>query len=278
MGSQNSLGYGDQSFQSVGNVKAVDALELIVVSTTSNTAVTAVGQATITVASIANIVVDQTLYIDTGTNFEAVTVTAVSGSTFTAYFLKIHSGTYAVSLKVLRQTVIISDPVNLTAIANVTTKGTQATYASACQDFKDTGRTSIALIADKVMIGVTAETLVTFTPTAGLVAGTAATSYTVSAGKTFRLQTVFISVYATSANVQTTVRMRAAPSGAATLTSALIASILTLSTTSSVTSGSYILEVPDGIEFPAGSSMAFSRQDTSASALYLSITAVGFEY
>jgi hypothetical protein len=70
-----------------------------VVNTTLGTAVTSPGSATVTPASMANIVAPSGQYpgsilnVDTGSNFEVVFVTAVTSSTFTATFTKTHLAT-----------------------------------------------------------------------------------------------------------------------------------------------------------------------------------------
>lgn len=71
------------------------ANQLSGISTTSTTAVTA-GPSTVTPVSMANIVVGSLLTVDTGANQENVTVTAVTGTTFTANFTKSHTAGFAI--------------------------------------------------------------------------------------------------------------------------------------------------------------------------------------
>lgn len=70
----------------------------IAVATTSSTVVGAPGSVTITPASMTGIIVGQRLNIAGGTGTaENVTVTAITGTTFTAVFANTHSGTYNIT-------------------------------------------------------------------------------------------------------------------------------------------------------------------------------------
>lgn len=66
------------------------------VSTTSTTAVGA-GTVTVTPSSMTNIVVGKGLIVGTGSSKETVTVTAITGTTFTAKFGVSHSGTWSIT-------------------------------------------------------------------------------------------------------------------------------------------------------------------------------------
>src|SRR6185437_1561099 len=87
----------------------------------------------------------------------------------------------------------VTQPVSGTVTANdvppTLTKGTQGSTGFSVQDLKDAGRNPITLWVD-VIAGITTEALATMNITKGLVAQSAATSYTVSAGKTFRIQSL----------------------------------------------------------------------------------------
>lgn len=83
--------YQPQHISAAGTVVAVGTL----VSTTATTTVSAAGSATITPASMANIVLGMKLNISHGTGTaEDVVVTAITSTTFTAVFANTHSGTY----------------------------------------------------------------------------------------------------------------------------------------------------------------------------------------
>lgn len=286
--SQNSLGYGDQSYQvGVPDVKAVDALQFAVVNTTSSTAITAVGNATITVASIAEIVVGMTLYIDSGTKLEAVTVLSITGLTFTAFFTLTHSGTYAVSLSVLRQNVIFGDPNTLGNLAAVVAKGTQGAFAIATQNLRDSGRNPIFLYADAVVIASTTETLVPLQIISGMSAS-AANFYNVTAGKTLHIQSLVATWISTgTTNTRSTLRTRVTASGAVVAGSQEIMTIPSgfLNNTGTGIGGTAVNEsdranfaFPGGLELPSGAGIAFTRTDTTASQIALSLSVVGFEY
>jgi len=66
------------------------------ISSTTATATIASGSRTVTPSSMTNIAAGTVLVVDLGTSQEAVTVTSVTGSTFTATFAGSHSGTWAI--------------------------------------------------------------------------------------------------------------------------------------------------------------------------------------
>lgn len=65
-------------------------------NTTLGTAVGSAGSHTVTPGSIVNIATGTVLNVDSGAQFELVTVTGISGASFTATFAKTHSGTASV--------------------------------------------------------------------------------------------------------------------------------------------------------------------------------------
>lgn len=74
------------------------------------------------------------------------------------------------------------------------TKGSQAATGFSTQDLKDSGRTQITLYVDSVS-GITTEALATLNITKGDAAQSTATSYTVTAGKTFSSSVTHVECY-----------------------------------------------------------------------------------
>ena len=99
-----------------------------------------------------------------------------------------------------------------TRAVNLNVKGTQGTYAVAIQELKDSGRTFVVFPVDAATL-VTTEALISVNVNKGGTLQGAATTYTVTTGKTFRLQSISASVQGTNSTVQyVKVRVRAASS------------------------------------------------------------------
>lgn len=158
---------------------------------------------------------------------------------------------------------------------DVTVKGTQGTNFAAVQQPKDSGRVPIALTLDAVA-GVAAEALATMTinKPAGTSTGT---QYTVSAGKTFRVQSIFLSVRASAATlVNARVRLRSAASVAvASPMYANVEASTNLATIGATNESG--MSFPDGLEFAAGQQVGLAQIASATSAL-LTVTVVGYEY
>lgn len=166
-----------------------------------------------------------------------------------------------------------------TARAVVTSlKGTQGGYALATQDLKDSGRTYLAFTADRVA-GVTTETLVTVTQNK---AGTTSSvsSYTVTSGKTLRLQSFSATILNSStAAAYGRVRLRTAASSIATTSPLLMTIDLgTYNSTAVAGAGQAIsVPIPDGLEIASGQQIALSQIVNTTSST-VSVTLVGYEY
>jgi len=167
------------------------------------------------------------------------------------------------------------------ASASLVAKATQGTTAVAVQDFKDSGRTYFALVADAVA-GATTETLLSCTLNVGGATTASTTSYTVTAGKTLRIQ----AMNATVKNSTTTaaygrIRLRSTTGTVAT-TSGIIATIdvpITGTTTSATTAGGEYAQLvfPDGVEIPGGSQIAVTEIISTTSST-VSVSVVGYQY
>lgn len=179
----------------------------------------------------------------------------------------------------------IADPTTTTQQAAVQPKGTQGTFMLCVQDAKDCGRQRVILSLTKVT-AITAEALVTLTQKKGTGATTTGTSYTVSAGKTLRIQSAYLSITnvttATSPiNVAVRLREGAAGGGAVSATSDIIAELESGVPVSTATlqSPGYptLLDIPDGLEISSGQQIGVSEISSSVNA-QVTLVLIGFEY
>ena len=175
-----------------------------------------------------------------------------------------------------------SDGTNLQAQAQ-SAKGVQPTTTNpylAVQAPKDAGRTYISITADRIA-GITTEALIT-TLTVNK-AGTATagqTSYTVTAGKTFRLTSLYVEILNTTTVVnRVLVRVRVNSGGAAVLASPVVLMNLASGAAAlAAAGGNQSVSIPDGLEIPAGSGIGISQLCTVTTAGIVSVTLVGYEY
>ncbi len=155
-------------------------------------------------------------------------------------------------------------------------KGIQGTVALMVQDFKDSGR--VIKVLSAAFTPATTEAMLTLTPIIDGVAGTPATSFTVTAGKRFRILHLAVSKENTTAAVSgVTVNLRMTASGAVVVTSPLIAT--TAAGTGSATigiSGSGNCAIPDGIEFSGTMQCGVSAVGTALAGCF--VTVIGYEY
>lgn len=163
------------------------------------------------------------------------------------------------------------------------TKGTQGGTGFSTQALKDAGRTYVALTADAVTPAAITDTLITFVKNVGGTETTGQTTYTVTTGKTLRLQALLIT-FAQSGTTAARVRvyLRATPSGTPTTASPKLAVANVASNgfgTSAANLGgdTVALPFPDGLELAAGAGLALSALATSANGT-LSISLIGYEY
>jgi hypothetical protein len=147
--------------------------------------------------------------------------------------------------------------------------------------FSNPVRTQIMLSWER-LAGVVAESALTnFTngTKAGVALG-AATSYTVSAGKTLRITSVNINIVATS-GVEVNSRLRIRQGAAVTNASPIIwqaetglgsSAVVNLSSAASTS-----FPIPDGLEVPAGQQITFTHLESSAVGA-VSLVIIGYEY
>lgn len=158
------------------------------------------------------------------------------------------------------------------------TKGTQGANGVSTQDLKDAGRTAIVLSVTAVA-SVTTEAMFTLNIwKAGTV--TSATSYTVTAGKTFRIQAIQFGVRFTTPSTTVTfasttfvVRQGA---GSVTATSNVLHQDSKLAASNAPVPNSD-LPIPDGLELPAGTTIGVSHL-ASAATLSEDVAIFGYLY
>lgn len=178
-------------------------------------------------------------------------------------------------------------PTGAATSANQTTpvaKGTQGTTAEPTQDLKDSGRSKVILSSVKVT-SITTEALLTLTQKKGDATVTTGTSYTVTAGKTLRIQS--ISMYAemttaaTAAWVSCRLREGAASGGAVSATSDIVDIVesSTIAVTDVIGMGvpPAIVNFPDGLEIAGGQTLGISELALNVD-LSVTIVVIGFEY
>ena len=161
-----------------------------------------------------------------------------------------------------------------------TAKGTQAATFGAVQLSKDTGRAKVILTLTKVT-SITTEALVTLTIKKGDATTTTGTSYTISAGKTLRLQSILLSATLTVAGITAVaVRLRegAAGGGALALASDIISEVEVSANTATIgVSGQQLINFPDGLEITGGQIIGVSELATTVDAA-VTLVITGYEY
>jgi hypothetical protein len=154
-------------------------------------------------------------------------------------------------------------------------KGTQGTNALTVQDYKDSGRTYISIFADAVNSTVT-EALVTFQYNKGGTVTAGVTEYTVTTGKTLRIQSISVAVTATGATVQSKLRVRSAAT--VTATSPIIWGRFQAS--NATLPGESTADFPDGLEIASAQSIGVSGIQLTGAAgnTQWTVNIIGFEY
>jgi hypothetical protein len=167
-----------------------------------------------------------------------------------------------------------TDGTNLQTV-NLRAKGTQGSYAVAVQDLKDSGRTYIVWTIDAATL-VTTEALISTAVNKGGTPQSSATTYTVTTGKTLRLQSVSASVQGTNSAVQY-VKVRVRSASSVTVSSAAVLNLFVANSGSSNSIGFAEQVVPDGLEIASGQQVGISQIGGTVNG-NVSITLVGFEY
>lgn len=165
---------------------------------------------------------------------------------------------------------------------DVTAVSAQGTAAGSTRDRTFVARTLVTLTADAVTPPAS-ETLVTVVKLVGDAVTAGVTTYQVSAGKTLRVQALYVSFTQSSTTVvKVRVRLRTLSSGACLATSPLVATVelgpLTTTAVASTATDQARLTLPDGLEFSGATrNVCLSAIATSAAGT-LTVSVVGFEY
>lgn len=170
---------------------------------------------------------------------------------------------------------------NTGLVADVTAKGTQGAEALTTQDYKDSGRTYLTFTATAAA-GVTSEALFSFSQNKGGTVTASVSSYTITSGKTLRIQSVAISVKAGAAAVPfSRCILRSNTAGATIATSNVVynfgETFGPAATTN--TGGQAFINFPDGLEIAGNGtiSIGVSHLD-QATTNVINFTLCGYEY
>ncbi|SRR6266550_844136 len=167
-------------------------------------------------------------------------------------------------------------PVDSAGADLTSAKGTQTARAVGTQDQKDSGRTYVCFTVDRAA-GVAVEALLTLAINKGETTSSAA-SYTVTAGKTLRIQSISVSVRAsTTTIVDARVRLVTAASAIAVGSPRLVALEAFANGAIAEDGNTVTMDFPDGIEIAAGHQVAVSNIESTATGT-VSVTVVGYEY
>jgi hypothetical protein len=173
-------------------------------------------------------------------------------------------------------------PANTAALAADPSVVVALSPNSYARDFKDAGRSQV-MLAWEEMAGTAAveSTLTNFT--LGSAAGaalSAATTYTVTAGKTLRIQAITLYVKATS-TVNNLAKFRIRQAASVTNASPVIFdATLGLEVTGTIAAGAQHNEtvtIPDGLEVAAGQQITFTW-NTAANTCTVGLSIIGYEY
>lgn len=175
-------------------------------------------------------------------------------------------------------------PTNLTTLPTLT-KGTQGSTGISTQDLKDAGRNVTNYFMALPIVTTNAEVMQSLTGYKGGIEVVAtATPAVVTAGKTYRINTIILTYTAVATMGSAIFRLRANLSGVGVIGSPLVASWIvgTSAATAGVTS-QLVVNFPDGLEFAAGTGLAVGMKGLdatfgNAAVGYGSIAIFGSEY
>lgn len=192
---------------------------------------------------------------------------------------KIDTRTVGAGVDEHRQVMVLGDPSTAANVAGVVAKGTQGAFAIAVQDLRDSGRVACAFSSARATAGVTTEALMTLTPVRDGVAGTGATTLTVTSGKRLRFTGLLCTVRASAAVASwSAFTLRHNPAGAVTATSPVIIQA-ELGTPAQVigATATMAFDIPDGIELSSAGQFGISHISAAVTVLE-TVSLVGFEY
>lgn len=211
------------------------------------------------------------------------TTNKVDVGTMANVVVAMNTGTRAAGVQ--RVTICTDDLVPISA--PTLTKATQGATGFSTQDLKDAGRNVTNIFMAAPIITTVAEVMQSFVAyKSGAAVGATATPAVVTAGKTYRVNSVEITYWAATAIGGALVRWRVLTSGVALIGSPLFKTFQ-VGVPAIFTAGSamtYVYPYPDGIEFAAGTGIAFGVQGVGADGTTGTITGKimivvnGYEY
>lgn len=174
--------------------------------------------------------------------------------------------------------IVDSGDIDLTAA-----KGSQTNRFVGTQDAKDSGRSQVCIVWEAGALGTSENTLGNFTSaTLAGAAVTAATNYTVSAGKKLRIQQVNLGLTAaaTPAANRVRVRIRQAASGIANTSPIIWEGVIAFQTTPAANGGNFMVyDIPEGLEVPAGQQITATWvAATATNPGTVDVSIIGYEY
>lgn len=181
----------------------------------------------------------------------------------------------------------VSDPTSFTG-ANVSAKGVQGANALAVQNLKDSGRIFKVISNTFTAAASATETLASLilnseSPSGTLTTAAAATNFTVTAGKRFRIQALLLTL-TNITTVETSISARAilrvANNAAITVTSPILA-VVSASDTADVLSSTFSSQaaIPDGLELSGTENFGvtyFANANFAETSITISL--IGYEY
>jgi hypothetical protein len=164
---------------------------------------------------------------------------------------------------------------------NSVVKGTQAARALGVQNLKDSGRTSVTLSAQGAA-GVIAEAMLSMGQNKGGTVTAGVTSYTITSGKTLRIQNISYSVRSGAAAVPfSRITLRSNTAGATIATSAILVQLPEVTGPAATigVGGNESVDFPDGLEIAGNGtiSIGLSHLD-QATTNVINVTLTGYEY
>lgn len=161
-------------------------------------------------------------------------------------------------------------------IGDVQVKGVQGINALMSQDFKDSGRVIKVFTAS--FTAAATEALVSLIPVSDGVAGAANTTFTVTAGKKLRLQTLFLTCFNTTAAIHACqVNLRIINTGAVSVASPIVGTIAVSTAAATATlAASQAQSFPDGLELSG--TMQFGISQIGIALAGQTVVLVGYEY
>lgn len=207
-------------------------------------------------------------------NYFRAAFTNNGGATTTTFNLNTAYGTIP-SATALGNGQVSLDEINGTAFVGAT-KGVQPALALPTQNLIDSGR--VKKIFSATFTAATTEALVTLTPITDGVAGTTGTSFSVTAGKRFRLQSACITTRNAGAAAQgVVIQVRQTSTGAITTTSPLIGTVAAgTGIAVANVSAANCYTFADGIEFSGTEQFGVSQVGSATANNTVVLT--GFEY